>query len=286
VHVKRNAWLIPLILIGLVLAAVPANAKVELFSLDNIGLDSTPVDVATAIDGKTIYVLTGKAVLIYDIAQKQIVSELALNAEYDRIDVALGDLMVLAASADNRMEILRIDDIQPIVIHNRPYKGPADAPVTIAIFDDYQCPYCYRLEPLMEKITDRFPNEVKLVIKHFPLTNIHKHAFSAAVASLAAHRQGKFWEFHKAVFEHYKDMDEDKIRAAAASVGLDMDQFEKDRKDKKLQDIVLADMNNGRQIGVKGTPTIYINGIQMRGRSEQALVEQIQSELEKAKKKG
>ena len=279
---KIKQWMFPLMITIVMLTALPSGADVELFSLDKVGLKVAPVDVAASIDGKTIYILTGKTVMIYDIAGKRVVRELALNAAYDRIDVALGDLMVLAATADNRMEVMRIDDIQPIVTNNRPFKGPVDAPVTIAIFDDYQCPYCYRLEPLMEKITNRFAKEVKLVIKHYPLTNIHKHAFSAAVASLAAHRQGKFWEFHKAVFKHYKDMNEAKIDEAATAVGLDMERFQKDRKDKALQDMVLADMNNGRQVGVKGTPTIFINGIQMRGRSENALVEQIQSELKKA----
>ena len=279
---KSKPWFISLMLIGMLLVAATAGAEVELFSLDKVGLAVAPVDIATAIDGKTIYILTGKKVLVYDVEKKTVSSELPLDTTYDRIEVALGDLMVLADTQGNRMEIMRIDDIQPIVIKDHPFKGPADAPVTIAIFDDYQCPYCARLEPLIEKIVDRFSTEVKLVIKNYPLTNIHKHSFSAAVAALAAARQGKFWEFHSEVFKHYKDLDEDKINQSAAAVGLNMDQFQKDRKDKALQDMVLADMNNGRQIGVKGTPTIYINGIQMRGRSEAALIEQIQSELKKA----
>lgn len=281
---KALKRLFPLILVGLLLA-VPAAAEVELFPLDIVGLKKPPVDVAAAIDGKTIYILTGASVMVYDIARKAVVKEMPLSQRFDRIDVALGDLMVLADAGGNRMTIMRIDDIQPIVIKDRPFKGPADAPVTIAIFDDYQCPYCARLEPLIERITEQFPDSVKLVIKHYPLTNIHKHAFSAAVAALAAHRQGKFWEFHSALFKHYKDLDEEKINQTAAAVGLDMDRFQKDRKDKALQDMVLADMNNGRKIDVKGTPTIYINGIQLRGRSEQAFIDQIQSELEKAKQK-
>jgi protein-disulfide isomerase len=272
----------PLLLCGIIFLSAPVGAEMELFTLDTVVLKSAPVDVAASIDGKTVYILTGKTVMVYDIERKAVVREIGLNHAYDRIDVALGDLMVLAATGDNRMDIMRIDDIQPIDINNRPFKGPVDAPVTIAIFDDYQCPYCARLEPLIEKLTDRFSKEVKLVIKHYPLTSIHKHSFSAAIAALAAHRQGKFWAFHSEVFKHYKDLDEDKITQSAAAVGLDMNRFQKDRKDKALQDMVVADMNNGQQIGVKGTPTIYINGVQMRGRSEEALVEQIQSELKKA----
>ncbi|MFH1985470.1 MAG: thioredoxin domain-containing protein [Pseudomonadota bacterium] len=279
---KAFRWFFPLLLCGVIFLAAPAGAEVELFSLETVALNSPPVDVAASIDGKIVYILTGKTVMIYDIERKAVVREVALSRAYDRIDVALGDLMVLTATVDKRMEIMRIDDIQPIVTDNRPFKGPADAPVTIAVFDDYQCPYCARLEPLLEKISKQFPKEVKLVIKHYPLTNIHKHAFSAAVAALAAHRQGKFWEFHSEVFKHFKDLDEDKINQSAVAIGLNMDRFQKDRKDKALQDMVAADMNNGQQIGVKGTPTIYINGVQMRGRSEEALVEQIQSELKKA----
>ena len=79
--------------------------------------------------------------------------------------------------------------------------APADAKVTLVVFDDYQCPYCARLERFIHQVLEQFPNDVKYVIKHFPLSN-HPFAHPGAMASLAAGKQGKFWEFQEKLFSN------------------------------------------------------------------------------------
>lgn len=90
---------------------------------------------------------------------------------------------------------------QEVKIGNSPAKGPAAAPVTIVEFSDFQCPFCTRVNPTIAQIMSQYQGKVKVVFKHFPLVSIHPKAQSAAVASLCASKQGKFWEFHDKLFE-------------------------------------------------------------------------------------
>ena len=131
---------------------------------------------------------------------------------------------------------------------------------------------------------DKYPTQVKLVIKHFPLDQ-HKYAFEAAQAALAADRQGKYWEFHHALFKNQKTLDSQKINAIALELGLDMAAFEKDRRDPSIKAIIHADRANGRSIQVEGTPAIYMNGKELRARSLDQFSKAIDAELQKLGKK-
>ena len=129
---------------------------------------------------------------------------------------------------------------------------------------------------------DRYPKDVKLVIKHFPL-NIHKFAKPAAIAALAANKQDKFWEFHNRLFENYRVINNAKITEIAQKVGLDMETFTQDRHSQSLTTLVNRDLFNGRQAGVRGTPTVYINGKVLKNRSFKGFERRIEAELKKAK---
>lgn len=126
----------------------------------------------------------------------------------------------------------------------------------------------------------KYPNEVKLVIKHFPLRN-HKFALKAASATLAASEQGKFWEFHHKLFENYKAINETKIQGIAEELDLDMERFNRDMKSSKIAKLVNRDLDNGRKVGVRGTPTIFINGKISRKRDLNGISEIIDAELKK-----
>lgn len=129
---------------------------------------------------------------------------------------------------------------------------------------------------------EKYPDEIKLVIKHFPLRS-HKMAQKAATAALAAHQQGKFWEYHSKLFENYKSLSDNKLQQIAKELGLDEDQFQKDQKLPEIQKLIKRDVRNGQKIGVRGTPTIYLNGKQVNNRSFQNFVRLIENELKKAK---
>lgn len=125
---------------------------------------------------------------------------------------------------------------------------------------------------------EKYSKEMKLVFKNFPLRN-HKFAWPAAIAALAANKQGKFWELHDQLYENYNRLSEQKIREIAQQVGLDMEKFDKDMKDPKLKAMVERDFQEGARAGVRGIPTIFVNGRQLRNRSFQGFQAAIEKEL-------
>jgi protein-disulfide isomerase len=127
-------------------------------------------------------------------------------------------------------------------------------------------------------VFEKYSKEMKLVFKNFPLRN-HKFAWSAAIAALAANKQGKFWELHDQLYENYNRLSEQKIREIAQQVGLDMEKFDKDMKDPKLKAMVERDFQEGARAGVRGIPTIFVNGRQLRNRSFQGFQAAIEKEL-------
>ena len=127
---------------------------------------------------------------------------------------------------------------------------------------------------------DKNPGKVNLVIKHFPLAN-HKFAQRASAVALAADRQGKFWECHTKIFENYKSINEAKVEEIAKEIGLDMEQLNKDAKDPAILNLITRDVNNGRQSGVRGTPTIFVNGKRLNNRSLAGFQQAIDAALKK-----
>ena len=127
---------------------------------------------------------------------------------------------------------------------------------------------------------DKNPGKVNLVIKHFPLAN-HKFAQRASAVALAADRQGKFWECHAKIFENYKGINEAKVQEIATEIGLDMEQLNKDAKDPAILKLITRDVTNGRQSGVRGTPTIFVNGKRLKNRSLAGFQQAINAELKK-----
>lgn len=127
-------------------------------------------------------------------------------------------------------------------------------------------------------------NEVKIVFKNFPLRN-HKFAGPAAIAALAANKQGKFWELHDQLYENYNRLNDQKIRELAQQVGLKMEKFDLDMKDPELKAIVGRDFQDGARAGVRGIPTIFVNGRLLRNRSFQGFQAAIEKEVTRGSKK-
>lgn len=119
---------------------------------------------------------------------------------------------------------------------------------------------------------------MKLVFKNFPLRN-HKFAWPAAIAALAANKQGKFWELHDQLYENYNRLSDQKIREIAQQVGLDMEKFDQDMKDPELKALVERDFQEGAGAGVRGIPTIFVNGRQLKNRSFEGFQAAIEKEL-------
>ena len=137
--------------------------------------------------------------------------------------------------------------------------------------------------PELEQVLEKYPNQVKLVFKNFPLRN-HQFAMQAAIAALAAEKQGKFWEFHDLLFKDYNHLNEQKIEEIAQQLKLNMEKFDKDRKDPQIMAMINRDLAEGNQAGVRGTPTVFINGRLLRNRSMAGFQELIEKALKEPTK--
>jgi predicted DsbA family dithiol-disulfide isomerase len=131
-------------------------------------------------------------------------------------------------------------------------------------------------------VLEKFPNEVKLVIKNFPLSS-HPFARKAALAALAAANQGKFWEMHRKLLEQYRELNDAKIEAIAQEVGLNMEQYNRDLKDESLKVRLEKDVASALQAEVRGTPTLFLNGKLFTQRSLEGFQHTIEGELKKKK---
>jgi protein-disulfide isomerase len=131
-------------------------------------------------------------------------------------------------------------------------------------------------------VPEKYPNDVKLVIKHFPLPS-HEYARKAATAALAAGKQGKFWEVHERLFANQNDLSDAKVGAIAGEMGLDLEQFNKDLKDPAIAALIERDLNDGRQANIPGTPAVFVNGKLLNQRSLQGFQQAIEVELKKKK---
>jgi protein-disulfide isomerase len=145
-----------------------------------------------------------------------------------------------------------------------PFKGPETAKVTIVEFSDFQCPYCAKAATEAAAIVQKFPTQVKLVFKQFPLED-HSQAALAAEASLAAQAQGKFWQLHDKMYANFRSINRARILVWAMESGLDMNRFRADLDSHKYAARVKAEEQEGEVAGVEGTPTFYINGKKFNG---------------------
>ncbi len=147
---------------------------------------------------------------------------------------------------------------------NSPVKGPKDAKITIIEFSDFQCPFCKRGKDTMDQILKAYPKDVKLVFKHLPL-EFHKQAKPAAIATLAAGKQGKFWEMHDIFFDNQQSLNEEFIMTTAQKLGLNMDKFKADMASDEIAKQVKDDSELARKNGISGTPGFFVNGVAVKG---------------------
>lgn len=146
----------------------------------------------------------------------------------------------------------------PIEAHD-PVRGPAEAPVTIVEFSEYQCPFCARVTPTLKQIEQQYGSKVRIVFKDFPLPN-HAQAPKAAEAAHCAGEQGKYWELHDRLFANQQQLQVPELKAHAVAVGLDQAAFDQCLDSGKFAANVQADVDLGAGMGVQSTPTLYING--------------------------
>ncbi|MBF0101069.1 MAG: thioredoxin domain-containing protein [Desulfobacterales bacterium] len=153
-----------------------------------------------------------------------------------------------------------IDEPRP----NNPVKGPANAPITIIEYTDFQCPYCSRGAITMHSVLQKYSDKVKLVFKNLPLSS-HQLAMMASQASLAAHKQGKFWEYHDILFQNSTMLKEPMFEEFAKQLGLDLVQFNADRQSEAIQKQIEEEKAQANKLQFTGTPVFIVNGVVVQG---------------------
>lgn len=155
----------------------------------------------------------------------------------------------------------------PLEVGSAPFAGDKDAKVVIVEFSDFQCPFCAKGADLLKKIKEKYGKKVKVAFKQFPLP-FHNHAEKASVASLCANEQSSehFWKMHDEMFANQETaLDPEGLKKTAKKIGLKIEAFDKCLADNKFLSQVKADIEEGKKIGVKSTPTFFVNGQLVNG---------------------
>lgn len=169
------------------------------------------------------------------------------------------DTGTTAPSGGGSTAVLRVP------VGTSPVSGPADAWVTIVVFSDFQCPFCGSVQPTLASVIPSYGADVRMVFKNFPLTSIHPFARPAALGAECAHAQGRFWQFHDALFAQQGAVfgAADPLAAmagVATQAGLDLTAWQACRTDAATDALVVADMALGARWGITGTPSFVVNG--------------------------
>lgn len=223
------------------------------------------------VDAKAAEVTEAEARQLYDAQRERI------GRPYEEVRELLLRLMRQARVREARARFA--ESLRPaneVVVLLRPPKaeiaadparrrGPADAPVTIIEFSDYQCPFCRSAQPTIARLLEKYGERLAHSVRDYPLDDIHPAAQSAAEAARCAAELGRFWEYHSLLFANFGKLDRATLVAHARSVGLDEARFAACLDSGKYADDVRRDAEEAARAGVRGTPAFFINGILLSG---------------------
>lgn len=147
-----------------------------------------------------------------------------------------------------------------VALDGAPVRGAANAPITLVEFSDFHCPFCRKVEPLIDELRAKYGAKLRFVYRDYPLDNLHPQARMAAEASHCADEQGKFWEFHERLFKNDPETSQAGLNRVAKEIGMDVTAFETCSSSGKYKSLVQASALEGARLGVEGTPTFFING--------------------------
>ncbi|MBU3983384.1 MAG: thioredoxin domain-containing protein [Proteobacteria bacterium] len=251
-------------------------------------LPAKPLDIVYSLDGKRVFILTDQqTVLVYD-NLGELTGSIPVDKGVSAIDIApRGEKLFLINQSTKAFSDLTIDFIADINTEGSPFRGLAKATVTIVLFTDFECPYCSKVSPLLEQTLEKNPDTIKVILKNMPLA-MHQFADPAARAALAAGEQGKYWEFHDALFALPAlniALNDKAIEDIAVKLGLKMDRFKSDMASPKIRQKVDQDIMDAQKAGVTGTPAIFVNGHPLRERTIEAIQQKIDAALGKPAKK-
>lgn len=238
-------------------------------------IDSLTSDRASASD-----TLLAQSVKVTPQLEKQILEVLRRHP-----DVLLEVLQKYALEQQAKEQKAQADAIRQVrkntkaLIGDSPATGASNRQIVMVAFSDFQCPFCATADKSVKQFMAKHKDKVTLVYKYFPLTQIHPEALPAARAAWAANKQGKFWEYHDALYANQAKLGEAFYLATATSLKLDLNKFNADRK--IADNAIVEDFKLGRKIGIDGTPTFIINGEVVTGAASLADLEKAFGQVSK-----
>ena len=265
----------------LLLCAGGAYAEIEGEVLDTRLFAKPPLDMLLSSGGEYLFaLLPGGRLDVYN-RKGELSGSIKVDAAFTRLRRGPSeDMLWLSTPTRTDAQLLAVNLVREIPTEGSPVLGPADAPVAIVIFSDFECGFCSRMAQLLEEVHVAYPEEVRVVFKNYPLRG-HRFSLRAAQAALAAGTMGKFWEFHNALFESYDQLDDKKLEEIRDSLGLDKTTFTAQMQAPQVLDAIRSDMRLGQKVKVTGTPTIFVNGRRLRKTSMEDFHKAIGEQLEK-----
>ena len=202
------------------------------------------------------------------------VSRALLNLVIKDLKAGKNEKVILADLKEHKENPPVLDEPVTINIQGDPVMGPETARITIVEFSDFQCPFCAAAVVQARILLEKYPNDVRLVFKQFPLDD-HSQAFLAAQAAVAAHAQGKFWQMHDKLYDNYRSISPQNVLIWAKEIGLDMKRFVQEVDSGKYKTEIENEMKQGEVAGVQGTPTFFFNGRRYSGAFQADAISQL-----------
>jgi protein-disulfide isomerase len=235
------------------------NAQADLYDELSAEIDSALYNAVVAEEAKTL-----------KIGPSELVAREITGKMKDYSDAELAGLQEAFRSrlyTKYKAKVLLPEPEAPVLAvstDDDPARGPANSPVTVVMFSDFQCSACAAVHPILKHVLAGYPDKIRFVVRDFPLESIHENGFRAAKAASAANAQGKFFEYTELLYTRQDALDPASLRKYAIELGLNAKQFDIDFNSEKTAAEIRKDMADGNMYGVNSTPTIFVNGVAVR----------------------
>lgn len=167
---------------------------------------------------------------------------------------------------------------EKLILTTTPTKGAKDAPHSLVVFSDFQCPACKLYSSVLSELTDNHPKDLLIAYRYFPLET-HPQSIPSAAAAAAAGNQGYFWEMEKLLFANQERLNDALYKELAATLGMDTEAFEEALADPAMKNLVIADRDYGVSLGITATPTFFLDGIKLAPLTPANLVKEVEKVL-------
>ena len=225
----------------------------------------SPVDIAISLNGRRVFALTETGGLLIYAPDGRLEARVPMAAGTDILQATpREDVILVGNSREKTLKVITLDFLQTIDTRGLPARGPADAPLELVVFSDFECPSCAGLASALEQISAEHPGKVREVFMNYPLRS-HPNSWAAAG------RQGRFWEFHDALFDNYNQLSPQKINDIARDLKLDVARLNQEMNHPEVTAALKRDMAEAARLNVGGTPTVFVNGRILRDHSLESL---------------